>query len=110
MSEEEITFYVTMKVKAMPNNPIPSVKKMCSGGCGDEVWVDKKLEKLWSKVPVLCLECALTAMESDIEEVEFVLEPKSIESLMKFMINRDTSQTRTRREQSADGLFKNFLI
>jgi len=89
MSEEEITFYVTMKVKAMPINPIPSVKLICSGRCGEEVWVDKNLERLWSKLPVLCLECALTAMESDTEEVEFVLAPKSIESLMKFMIKRD---------------------
>jgi len=48
MSEEDETFVVSMKVKDMPINPIPSMKLMCSGGCGDEVWVDKKLERLWS--------------------------------------------------------------
>ncbi|GAH15176.1 unnamed protein product, partial [marine sediment metagenome] len=37
MSEEEETFVVSMKVKDMPTNPIPSVKLICSGGCGDEV-------------------------------------------------------------------------
>ncbi len=65
---------------------------MCSGGCGDEVWVDKNLERLWSEVPVLCMDCAVKAMESDIEEVEFVLAPESIEILMKFIINRDKAR------------------
>ncbi len=68
----------------MPINPIPSVKMICSGGCSDKVLVDKKLEKLWSKVPVLCLECALKKMEFNI--ASFVVAPKSIESLMEFMI------------------------
>jgi len=88
MSEEE-TFVVTMKVKDMPTNPIPSVKLICSGGCGDEVWVDKNLERLWSKVPVLCMNCALEKMGSNMEDISFAIAPESIESLMKFMINRD---------------------
>jgi len=91
MSEEEETFVVAMKVKDMPTTPIPSVKLMCSGGCGDEVWVDKNLERLWSKMPVLCMECALEKMASSMEEVSFAVAPESIESLMKFMINRDRS-------------------
>jgi len=88
MSEEEETFVVSMKVKDMPINPIPSVKMMCSGGCGDEVWVDKNLERLWSKFPVLCMECALEKMASSSEDVSFSIAPESIESLMKFMIDR----------------------
>ena len=88
MSEEE-TFVVAMKVKNMLINPIPSVKLMCSGGCGDEVWMDKNLERLWSKVPVLCLECALIKM--DFNRDSFFVAPESIESLMRFMINRDKS-------------------
>ena len=88
MSEEE-TIVVAMKVKNMLINPIPSVKLMCSGGCGDEVWMDKNLERLWSKVPVLCLECAL--IKIDVNRDSFFVAPESIESLMKFMINRDKS-------------------
>lgn len=88
MSEEEETFVVTMKVKDMPIAPIPSVKLICSGGCGDEVWVDKNLERLWSKVPVLCMECALEKMGSTMEEISFAVAPESIDSLMKFMIEK----------------------
>ena len=90
MSEEEETFVVAMKVKEMPTTPIPSVKLICSGGCGDEVWVDKNLERLWSTVPVLCLECALIKMDFDRDS--FFVAPESIDSLMKFMINRDMSR------------------
>ena len=90
MPEEE-TFVVSMKVKDMPTNPIPSVKLLCSGGCGDKVWMDKKLERLWSKVPVLCMECALEKMGSTMEDISFDIAPESIESLMEFMINRDKS-------------------
>lgn len=86
MPEEEETIVVSMKVKDMPTNPIPSVKLMCSGGCGDEVWVDKKLERLWSKMPVLCMECALEKMGSSMEDISFDIAPESIESLMEFMI------------------------
>ncbi len=89
MPEEEETIVVSMKVKDMPTNPIPSVKLMCSGGCGDEVWVDKKLERLWSKVPVLCMECALEKMGSTMEDISFAVAPESIESLMEFMIKRE---------------------
>jgi len=88
MSEEE-TFIVSMKVKDMPNNPIPSLKMICSGGCGDEIWADKNLERLWSKLPILCMECALEKMASSREGVSFSVAPESIESLMKFMVNRD---------------------
>ena len=90
MPEEE-TIVVSMKVKDMPINPIPSVKLLCSGGCGDKVWVDKKLEKLWSKVPVLCMECALEKMESTMEGISFDIAPESIDSLMEFFISRATS-------------------
>ena len=90
MSEEEKPFYVAMTVKAMPIPPIPSVKMMCSGGCWEEVWVDKKLERLWSKMPVLCLECALRIM--DFKRDSFVVAPETIDSVMKFMINRDMSR------------------
>ncbi len=86
MSEEEEPFYVTMKVKEMPISPIPSVKLVCSGGCGDEVWVDKNTERIWSEVPVLCLDCAMKAMQSEIEEVKFALAPESIDSLMTFLL------------------------
>ncbi len=89
MSEEEETFYVARKAKEIPKPRIPSVKLMCSGGCGEAVWVDKNTERLWSKVPVLCLECAL--IKIDVNRDSFFVAPESIESLMKFMITRDKS-------------------
>ena len=92
MSDGEETFYVTMKVNDMPINPIPSFKLICSGGCGDEVWVDKRAERVWSKVPVLCLECALKKMEyarAIKEDISFEIVPESIESLMNFFMERD---------------------
>ncbi len=88
MSEEE-SFYVALKAKEMPISSIPSVKLMCTGGCGEEVWVDNNLERLWSKMPVLCLECALIKM--DFNRDSFFVAPESIASLMNFMINRDKS-------------------
>lgn len=87
MSEKWETFYVALKVKAMPISRIPSVKLMCSGGCGDEVWLDRKLERIWSKVPVLCMECALEKIDFNI--ASFALAPESIESLMEFFIKRE---------------------
>jgi len=94
MSEEE-TFYVAMKVNDMPITPIPSVKLICSGGCGDEVWVDKRIERIWSKVPVLCMECGLKAMESARarkEDISYEIALESIESLMKFFMERDKAR------------------
>ncbi len=89
MSEEEETFVVAMKVKEMPTTPIPSAKLICSGGCGDEVWVDKNLERLWSKVPVLCMECALEKIGSSMEGISFAVAPESIESLFNYLILKD---------------------
>ncbi len=87
MSEEQ-SIYVSMKVREIGIPQVPSVKLMCTGGCGEEVWVDKRLERLWSTVPVLCLECALGIM--DVNRDTFSVAPETIESLMAFMIaNRD---------------------
>ena len=90
MAEE--TLYVSMKVKDMPVNPVPSVKLMCSGGCGDMVWVDKRLERTWSKVPVYCLECSLEKMGSCMEDISFTVLPESIDSLMQFHIERNKAR------------------
>ncbi len=86
MSEEEEKFYVALRAAQMQVPPIPSVKLVCSD-CGESVWVDKKVERLWSKLPVLCLECALIKM--DFNRDSFFVAPESIDSLMKVMINRD---------------------
>ena len=89
MSEEQ-SFYVAMKVSEIGIPSIPSVKLVCSGGCGEEVWVDKRLERFWSTVPVLCLECALGIM--DVYRDTFSVAPETIDSLMEFMINGDKSR------------------
>ena len=51
----------------------------------------KNLERLWSKFPVLCMECAIEKMGSSMEDVSFAIAPESIESLMMFMMDRDKS-------------------
>ncbi len=90
MSEEKKKFYVALRAAQMQVPPIPSVKLICSGGCGEEVWVDKNLERLWSKLPVLCLKCALVKLEA--EGGTFAVAPETIKSMMEFMINRDMSR------------------
>ena len=85
---EEAEIYVSLKVKDFPDNPVPSVQKLCAGGCGDMVWVDKKLEHTWSKIPILCLECALIQMDALDEDIEISVLPESIESLMMYHLEK----------------------
>ncbi len=92
---EEAEIYVTLKVKDFPDNPVPSVQNLCSGGCGDMVWVDKKLEYVWSKIPVLCLECALKQMDALDEDISIQVLPESLDSLMNYHI-----QMRKKNESS----------
>ena len=89
MSEEKKKFYVALRAAQMQVPPIPSVKLVCSD-CGESVWVDKKVERLWSTLPVLCLKCALVKLEA--EGGTFAVAPETIESMMEFMINRDMSR------------------
>ena len=89
MSEEEEKFYVALRAAQMQVPPIPSVKLVCSE-CGESVWVDKKVERLWSTLPVLCLKCALVKLEA--EGGTFAVAPETIKSMMEFMINRDMSR------------------
>lgn len=86
MTEE--TYYISMKVKKFKKNPVPSIQKLCTGGCGDMVWADKKLEYMWSKIPILCLECALEKMDETNEEVTASILPESIESLMQYHLEK----------------------
>ena len=86
MSEPEI--YVSLKVKTFKKNPVPSVQKLCAGGCGDMVWVDKKLEHMWSKIPILCLECAIKQMDALDEDVTITVLPESIDSLMMYHLEK----------------------
>lgn len=77
-----------MKVKDLAEPPVPSVKRLCSGGCGDMVWVDTRLEYVWSDVPILCLECSLETWFSSGEEITFSVLPESIESLFQFHLEK----------------------
>ncbi len=85
---EEAEVYVSLKVKKFKKNPVPSVKKLCTGGCGDMVWVDKKLEYMWSKIPILCLECALIQMDALDEAVTISVLPESLDSLIKYHLEK----------------------
>ena len=81
---EEAEVYVSLKVKKFKENPVPSVQKLCTGGCGDMVWVDKKTEYAWSKIPILCLECALIEMDALDEDVTITVLPESLQALMMY--------------------------
>ncbi len=80
---EDQNFYVALKATKMKEPPIPSVKLDCSE-CGDEVWVDKKVERLWSTLPVLCLNCALEIM--DAKRDTFAVAPETIDSVMEYLL------------------------
>lgn len=85
---EEADVYVSMKVRQFKENPVPSVQKLCSGGCGDMVWVDKKTEYVWSKIPILCMECALIQMDALDEDIEISVLPESRESLVMYYLEK----------------------
>ena len=85
---EEADVYVSMKVDNFKNNRVPSVQKLCSGGCGDMVWVDNKLEYVWSKIPILCLECAIIQMDALCEDVTISVLPESLEALMMYHLEK----------------------
>ena len=89
MAEE--SFYVSMKVKDFDEPPVPSVKRLCSGGCGDMVFVDNRLEYVWSNVPIVCLECALELMDKSNDEFKAIILPESIESLMEHHLEKRKS-------------------
>jgi len=83
-SQKNGSFYVAFKVKDMPVPLIDCVKRMCSGECGDEVWVDKKAENVWSRMPVLCNKCALALMDSG-DGFEVIVAPETIESVRSYL-------------------------
>ena len=84
MSDKDGSFYVAFKVKDMPVPLVDCVKRMCSGGCGDEVWVDKKAESVWSRMSVLCKECALELIGSG-DGFEVIVAPETIDSVRSFL-------------------------
>ena len=96
---EEAEVYVSMKVKKFKDNPVPSVQKLCAGGCGDMVWVDKKLEHTWSKIPILCLECALIQMDALDEDIEITVLPESLESLMMYHLEKKRNSNESSKDR-----------
>jgi len=61
---KKLPVIITTTVKDFPIVSSNSIKVVCSGGCGEEVWVNKKLERLLSMVPVLCLDCGIPYLET----------------------------------------------
>ena len=49
------------------------------------VWLDKRTEYVWSKIPILCLDCALEEIDDD---ATLVILPESLESLMKYLLEK----------------------
>ena len=84
----EESIFTCMKVKDLDEPPVPSVKKICSGGCGDMVWVDNRLEYVWSNVPILCLDCSIEKWLSSIEKTSFHVLPESLESLFQYYLEK----------------------
>jgi len=52
------------------------------------VWVDKRLEHVWSKIPILCLECALKQMDESKENVSITVLPESVESMFHYYLEK----------------------
>ena len=52
------------------------------------VWVDKRLEHVWSKIPILCLECALKQMDALDEDITITVLPESVESMMAYYLKK----------------------
>lgn len=96
MSEEDKK-YIALRVKDMPIPPIPCFKLVCSGGCGEEVWVDKNTERIWSKVPVLCMDCAMKSMESGKEELRLSIAPESVFMMKKFLEDLNSARLKLMR-------------
>ena len=97
MSEENRSFYIALRVKDMPTPPLPSVRLVYSGGCGEEVWADKNVERVWSKVPVLCMDCAMKSMESVEEELRFIIAPESFLTIKKFLEDLNRARLNLKR-------------
>ena len=92
---EEAEVYVSMKVKNFKENLVPSVQKLCTGGCGDMVWVDKKTEYMWSKIPIICLECALIEMDALDEDITITVLPESLQALMMYHLEKKRQENGT---------------
>jgi len=60
---EDLPVIIATNVRDFPIVSSKSIKVVCSGGCGEEVWVSKKLKRIVSKVPVLCLDCCTSYLE-----------------------------------------------
>lgn len=61
---KNVPVIIAMNVRDFPIVSSNSIKVVCSGGCGEEVWVNKRLERICSKVPVFCLDCGSTYLET----------------------------------------------
>jgi len=96
---EEAEVYVSMKVKNFKENPVPSVQKLCTGGCGDMVWVDKKLEHVWSKIPILCMECALLQMDALDEDITITVLPESLQAMMMYHLEKKRQENGTSKNR-----------
>lgn len=60
---KNVPLIIATNVRDFPIAYSNSIKVVCSGGCGEEVWVSKRLERISSKVPVFCLDCCTAYLE-----------------------------------------------
>ena len=75
--------YITLKADddlRFPNN----IKMVCSGGCGDEVWVNEKWKRIISKIPVLCLDCGNIYLETNKDPTGVIVTRRVKEIMYKF--------------------------
>ncbi len=61
---KNVPVIIAMNVRDFSLVSSKSFKVVCSGGCGEEVWVNKRLERISSKVPVFCLDCCTAYLET----------------------------------------------
>lgn len=84
MKRDEEEAYVCMRVEDMPVPLIPADKKICSI-CGKEVWADKRTERIWSKIRVVCMNCIGKEIPEADEDIKIVILPESIETIDEFI-------------------------
>jgi len=101
---------VAMNVRDFPIASSKSFKVVCSGGCGEDVWVNKKLKRFSSKLPVLCLDCCTAVLE--IPGERFTILSRACQDVMDIFTDdrgaciipknwRDVLSARTRAEYLA---------
>jgi len=84
---DEDAVYVASRVADLPSSYIPSFKVPCSI-CGEDVWIDENMEKYWSKMKIVCTDCALKIASESEAPYTVKIAPESIKGIIKYLLSR----------------------